>query len=464
MKLNKLENKKILVLGLGREGIDTLKFLRKLFPEKILGVADESEIKKLNKPAQILLKAKIVAGRKIKTHFGKNYLKTLKDYDVIIKSPGIPTKKIEPFLKNKQDLTSQTEIFFENCPSKIIGITGTKGKSTTASLIYQILKAGKIKTHPFKSFPASRKGISPKEKLFNRVNLIGNIGTPVLSYLKNAKKNDIFVYELSCHQLQNLKKSPHIAVLLNIYPEHLDYYKNFQDYINAKANITKYQTKQDYLIYNSRNKIVSKIAKNSKAKKIPIPTNLRIFTNIRITNTIPEENIMAAVAIGKIFKVPEKIIKKAINNFKSLAHRLEFIGEFKKIRFYNDSLSTIPEATIEALNFLGNDAQTLILGGYDRGLDFKNLGERIKKSKIETLILFPETGRRIWKEIKKNNKNNFLKHFFVYDMKEAIKLAYKNTDKGKICLLSPASPSFGIFKDYKERGDLFKKYVRADSR
>ena len=204
-----LKNKKILILGFGREGQDTFKFLRKLFPKKEIGIADQK--------------------------FDKNYLKKLKGYDIIVKTPGIPFKLLRKCDFRK--VTTQTEIFFKNCPGQIVGVTGTKGKSTTSFWIYQALKNGGLKAH-----------------------LVGNIGKPVLSSLLKAREDDIFVYELSSHQLYNLKKSPHIAVLLNIYPEHLDYYRNFREYVGAKANIAKYQTKKDYLIYNCRDPLVKKIA------------------------------------------------------------------------------------------------------------------------------------------------------------------------------------------------------------
>ena len=266
-----------------------------------------------------------------------------------------------------------------------------------------------------------------------------------MTSLLKAKKDDIFVYELSSHQLYNLKQSPHIAVLLNIYPEHLDYYKSFKEYASAKANITKYQTKNDFLIYNSEDPLVSGIAKKSKAKKIPIQGKYY------------ELNRAAAKAVAKIFKVlvPEKL--------KFLPHRLECLGKFKGIKFYNDSLSTVPETAIEALDFLGENVQTMILGGYDRGLDFKKLAQRLSESQIKTLILFPTTGKRIWLALRLASLAQGKRpprRFFVHNMKNAIRLSYQYTQKDKICLLSPASPSFGIFKDYAERGETFKKFVK----
>ena len=304
MLINGLENKKILILGFGREGRDTFKFLRKLFPKKKIGIADQK--------------------------FDKNYLKKLDGYDVIIKTPGIPFKILPKAVLGK--ITTQTEIFFENPPGTIIGVTGTKGKSTTASFIYQTLKKAGLKAY-----------------------LIGNIGQPVLSFLKKADSQSVFVYELSAHQLFHLKKSPHIAVLLNIYPEHLDYYRSFKEYAQAKANITKFQTEKDWLIYNIQDPLVKKISRKSKAQKIPI------------RGKYYELDMAAAKAVAKIFKIPE------LKKFKFLPHRLEFVGKFKSISFYNDSLSTIPETTMEALDFLGEKVQTLILGGFDRGLNFKKL-------------------------------------------------------------------------------------------
>lgn len=420
MELKDLKNKKILILGFGREGIDTFKFLRKIFPKKILGVADRLCLTKLsNQVRKIIQKDKYV-----KCYLGKDYLKALKNYDVIIKSPGIPFKMLTSDV-NSQKIISQTKIFFENCPGKIVGVTGTKGKSTTASLIYQILKTAGLKAH-----------------------LVGNIGKPVLNLLFSATPNDIYVYELSSHQLFNLKKSPHIAVLLNIYPEHLDYYKNFNEYALAKANITKYQTKDDYLIFNTQDKLIKKFAKKSKAKKIPIKGK---FYDL---------NIAAAKVVGKIFGIPEKTIERAIEKFKPLPHRLEYVGEFRGIKFYNDALSTIPETTILALDYLGNKVQTIFLGGFDRGISFKKLAKRILKSKIKNLILFPTTGEKIWRAIISLKKENQFKAFLVQNMKDAVKLAYQYTKKRKICLLSCASSSFSIFRDYKEKGNLFKRYVK----
>jgi len=177
--LNELKEKKVLILGFGREGIDTFKFLRKVFPEKVLGVGERSEIKNL----KLKIKNLIKRGKKVKLHLGKDYLRALKDYDVIIKSPGVPIHLPEVEKAQKEGkITSQTEIFFENCPGEIVGVTGTKGKSTTASLIYQILKTAGLKAH-----------------------LIGNIGKPVLNLLFSSTPNDIYVYELSSHQLFNLK-------------------------------------------------------------------------------------------------------------------------------------------------------------------------------------------------------------------------------------------------------------------
>jgi UDP-N-acetylmuramoylalanine--D-glutamate ligase len=443
--LKELKNKRILILGFGREGQDTFLFLRKVFPKKILGIADRNEKVKSQKP-----KAK-----NVKWYSGRGYLKSLKNYDVIVKSPGVPIHSPEVEKAFRQGkITSQTEIFLENCPGKIVGITGTKGKSTTASLIYQILREG-LRAHPIKF----------ASQTFNRVNLVGNIGKPVLNLLFRATPKDIYVYELSSHQLYNLKKSPHIAVLLNLFAEHLDYYKNFKEYAKAKAIITKYQTKNDYLVYNSGDKIVREIARKStlrqsqdkKPKKIPIKGKYY------------ELDRNAAKAVGKIFKIPLRIIQKAIKKFKPLPHRLELVGKFRGITFYNDALSTIPETAIAAIDALGANVQTIMLGGYDRKIKFENLAKRVFKSKIKNVILFPTTGEKIWKAIRQaQDKALRQKHlavsriepFFVNNMPEAVKLAYKYTQKGKICLLSTASTSFSIFRDYREKGNLFKKYVR----
>ena len=369
MKLKDLKDKSILILGFGREGKATLDFLSRHFTDKKIDIADQK--------------------------LDKNYLDGLSNYDVIVKSPGISYSKELENVKEK--ITSATQIFFDNCRGKIIGITGTKGKSTTASLVYEVLKTGGLDVY-----------------------LAGNIGKPALDLLEKINNDSIVVYELSSFQLADLNKSPHIAVITNIYPDHLDWHGSFENYKRAKENISKFQTKNDVLISN-------------------------------------KDGAEAARIIGRLFKIPEEKINKAIKNFKSLPHRLEFVAQVRGIKFYNDSLATIPQATIRTLDILGEDVQTLITGGFDRGVDYSILGPVIAKSKIKTLILFPDTGEKIGKAVKKD-----INKFNVSSMEEAVRLSYEHTDRGKIVLLSPASASFNLFKDYEDRGNQFKKEVKLN--
>ena len=371
----------ILILGFGREGKDALQFFKKYLPNTSISIADQK--------------------------FGKDYLKNLNAYDTIVKSPGIPTRLVK-----HPSITSPTQVFFENCPALVIGITGTKGKSTTASLLYEVLK-----------------------QKYN-VHLLGNIEKPALGVLSKIKKDDLVVYELSSFQLEHVTQSPHVAVFLNLYPEHLDHHGSFEAYRSAKEHITRFQEKDDILVYNADDAEVGKIARKSKARKIAFHTDKK----------------RVAAIVGKYFHVPNTQIAKAIKNFKPLPHRLERIGEYRGITFYNDSLATIPEAAILAMDTLGKNVHTMILGGYDRGLKFEKLIQRLDKSKVEHLILFPTTGKKIAKSKKK--------HTFVDTMADAVKLSYKLTPEGKICLLSPASSSFNLFRDYKDRGEQFKKFVK----
>lgn len=436
-------NKKIMILGFAKEGQDNYFGLRKIFPEKRIAIADKKNFKDLTvKTRQILNRDKA-----IKLFLGKDYLKKIKDYEIVIKTPGINQRDIQPYLKKGTCLTSQTKIFFDYCPGKIVGITGTKGKGTTASLIYQILKTAGQPAH-----------------------LVGNIGTPVFLKLLRAREQDIYIYELSSHQLQYLKKSPQIAVFLNIYPDHLDYYKNFKDYFSAKQSITLYQGKGDYFIYNREDKNIRALAKKTVAQTIPfsLKDKKKIYKIIK-KKDIPLQgdfnlyNIIAAGLTAQLLGANHKDIRKALTSFKPLTHHLEPLGSHQSIIFYNDSFATIPEATIGAIKALGKNLETIILGGSSKGtIDFTELAETIIQSKIKNIILFPTTGQTIWQAVSQKSKKERkpLRAFFVSSMPQAIKIARQHTQKGHICLLSPACASFSIFKNYKERGNLFKRAVQ----
>lgn len=466
MLLQDLKDKKILILGFGREGIDTYLALRRLFPAKILAIADKKTFGEFDSKTQKLF----FKDKNLEVFLGKDYLGKIGEYDLVIKTPGISPKALGGFGTKPPSalnaFTSQTEIFFDNFPGLIVGVTGTKGKGTTASLIYEILKQAGLK-----------------------VFLGGNIGKPVLQYLLKAKPQDIFVYELSSHQLQNLKKSPHIAIFLNLFQDHLDYYKNTKEYQKAKANIAKYQTKNDFLIFNFDDKAVKTLALKNQAKKISFSSKTLLTTFERslekcyqLKGNFNFSNLRAALKVAEIFKVKPEIIKKAVRNFKGLPHRLEFVGKFKGIEFYNNSMATIPTATIEDLKTFHNKPISLIVGGSDKGSDYTDLAKEILKSSVKNLIILGQgTGEKILKELEEKMSEGSpprnlssalgraaLRHFFqANSMQEAVKICFEQTPKNGVCLLSPASASFNLFKDYQDRGEQFVKFclkIGADRR
>lgn len=467
MKLDQLKSKSILVLGLGLEGLSALRFLRGRFPQAVLAAADRSPLEQLSPAARELLTEDSAVVR----HLGPDYLTALESYDVIVKSPGIPVilPPYQQAVRSGKLITSPTAIFFANFSGLIVGITGTKGKSTTASLIAAILR---------KQFPGTH--------------LLGNIGTPALNLLPELleQRDGVVVFELSSHQLEGLRQSPHIAVLLNVVPEHLDYYADFGEYVTAKRNIARYQSGLDWLVYDADHEIPQRVAAESRARKVPVsvreprdggcfvfddwiacasagraPEVIIRLDEIPLLGEFNRINVAAAVAVGRVLGVPTAAIAEAVREFQPLPHRLERVGEFGGIIFFNDSISTVPEATVGALEALAGGVETVLLGGHDRHLDFSVLAVGLVRRGVKTLILFPPTGQRIWQVVMDHHAAAAaaMQHHFVDSMEEAVRLAKAHTSPGKICLLSPASPSFGLFKDYRERGDRFKQLVREGS-
>lgn len=403
-----LYKKSILILGFGREGKSTYEFIKKYVNYKDLAISDSKEPKCDEK-----------------VYFGENYLDAVKHYDIVIKSPGIP------FFNIPQDVvvTSETELMLRFNRKNMIGVTGTKGKSTTASLIYSILKEAK-----------------------KDVRLVGNIGVPIFDLIDEITDDTILVCEMSSHQLEHIKFSPHVAVLLNIFEEHLDHYSSYEDYQLAKINIFRNQKEDDIVIYSNENKLVCEyISKYAMGKKFSFPYDYNVES--KLIGEHNKKNIMAARLVSLSYGVSEEDIKKAVGDFTGLPHRLQYVGEFGGIKYYNDSISTIPEATIMAIETLP-EVDTVLIGGMDRGIHYDALIKYLEKSNINNIILMYETGKRIFDKLKNNGVR------YVKDLEEAVNLAKKVTKRGKICLLSPAAASYGFFKNFEERGNAFCELIK----
>lgn len=441
-----LENQKILILGFGREGKSTYHYLRSLFPQQKLFIADKQSIA-VDDPIHKDPFATVITGQ--------NYLSISEEYDWIIKTPGIVPSELVQLRQNlpKTKWTSQSQIFLSMFRDRVIGITGTKGKSTTTSLIYHLLQtAGK------------------------KVRLVGNIGVPFFDLLDEDSPETLYCAELSSHQLSETRVSPHIGVLLNIYQEHLDYYESFEAYRLAKMNITQFQTDRDVFIFNSDQKEVvpNKLQSNIVNKQFSLIDSQadawsdndsvwsKAFGKVCNLTSLPLKgqqniaNILAAILVVEQYGLSLDEAQHGIMTFQPLDYRLETVGIYRGITFIDDSLATIPEATVAALNSFDQPIKTLLVGGYDRGQNYSTLASEIVAHAIDHVILFPATGSRIEKEINSHDVEQQVTCHHVESMAEAITLAFAVTPANSICLHSPAAPSFSLFKDYRDRSNQFR--------
>lgn len=451
-----LENKKILILGFGVEGYSTYNFIRRHLPNKKIYISDANS-------KFIEMYVDVAKDENIEILGQQDYLKNLEQYDIVMKTPGVSFKNIDTsnFIHK---IKSQLELFLEFINVFTIGVTGTKGKSTTSSLIYSIIN-----------------------EQCEDVHLLGNIGVPLFDEIDKLTEKSIVVLELSSHHLEYIKVAPNISIILNIFEEHLDHYKSYEHYINAKINICRYQKDEDYFIYSTDNEILNNHIldlKDIKPKIYEISYLNRDKQHIncslisRVENEVLTEdnevlyidsenrkilgehnfnNIMFAITVAKIMKLDLKKAQESIYKFEPLPHRMEFVGEFDGVKYYNDSIATVPASTINGVETLKN-VNTLIIGGKDRGIDYAEFADFLGNTSIENLICLPDTGWKIAKMV----VNDGIEKFIVEDMKMAVSIAKKVTKKGSICLLSPAASSYGFFKNFKERGDLFKKFVRGE--
>ena len=424
--LDYLAPKKILLLGFGREGRSTYQYIRRHFPEKELSIADQNPV--------------TLEDAHVTLHCGAHYLEAINRYDLVIKSPGITVRDLQ--ISSSVEMTCQLDLFLRFARCRVVGITGTKGKTTTSTLIYAILQAAGIESC-----------------------LIGNIGVPVFEDIEAAETMTAVV-EMSSHQLEFTSCSPHVAVLTNLYPEHLDHYHGFAGYANAKLNIVRHQKAGDFFLCNDQQdlgELINLAALPARVLRIgekgdtPFLRKL-LYCNPNLKGEHSRQDIRFAAAAAQCLGASREAILQGIENFKGIEHRMEYVGEFKGISFYNDSIATIPHAVICAIEALEN-VDTLIFGGMDRGLDYTAFEEALASSSVRNLIGLPETGHQILDTLRTWGTGKNL--FRAEDMQQAVKAAYAYTLPGATCLFSPAASSYNIYKNFEEKGRHYKDLVCA---
>ncbi|MBT6254003.1 UDP-N-acetylmuramoyl-L-alanine--D-glutamate ligase [Candidatus Uhrbacteria bacterium] len=441
MTLEDLGDKKIIMIGFEATNRSFFHAIRKVHPTLNITIADAN------------LKANIPNDPNVESRLGPDYLEKLGGFDVIVRSPGV---RYWPELEAEESrVITATEIFFATVRSqtkaKIIGITGTKGKSTVSSLMYEVLRD------------------TGKEAF-----LVGNIDNQDWDIFDQITDSSWIVYELSSYMLEDFNERPDIAVLLGIFPDHMNWHGDFETYAAAKANITRRQTKDDLLVFNSANDNALLIADHSSAFRIPVNqekglhvqdgdlydgANLAMKgSSIKLLGDHNKENVLLVLAVAKMLQIPYSHVEETVSRFTGLPHRLEAVVINHGISFYDDAISTTPESTIAAIRSFNEPIGAIILGGEDRGYDYGELALVIAESKVSSAILLPGARQKIESAL---NSANFTGKIVKADtMKSAVAACFEHAPKGSISLLSSAAPSYDTHKSFKEQGDEFQELVK----
>ncbi len=450
--------KRVGLLGFGREGISTYKTFREFVPSCKLVILDR------NPDLEQRFRQEFGKLHTVELYGGSEYASHLTGCDVVFKSPGVsPLSLQRDGVASGIDFQSQTGVFTRLFRNQIIGVTGTKGKSTTVSLLYHIFRT------------AGRDAL-----------LAGNIGIPPFQLLNQVKPDTTIVYEMSSHQLEGMTVSPGISVLLNIFQEHLDHYSGYREYQLAKMNIARWQQPGDIFIYNSTNNVVQSLVHELHPGGIHYAINgiseqgngvscrnndLHITRGQKetIINGLCAErklkgahnliNIAAAALAASLKGIEEESIRKAVATFEGLPHRLEFVREWKGVKYFNDSISTIPESTIEAIKTFPA-VQTLLLGGFDRGVDYSILTDYLAEHPVPVIVFIGKAGERMLKAYQAREKGSSAQVFWYNSFEDAVRKAAEMSREGGVCLLSPAAASYDMFSNFEERGEKFRQIIQ----
>lgn len=440
---------KIALIGFGLEAKSAYDYFKSIDQNITFEIYDENSKSKIELPNGVKF-------------FGDFHDFSKIQADLIVRTPAVNPSRLP---KNAK-ITSVTNLFFEKCPSPIIGVTGSKGKGTVSSFTAEILRAAGLKVH-----------------------LVGNIGLPALNELSKIQKGDAVIYELSSFQLWDAQKSPHIAILNNLEVDHLDVHDGFEDYVAAKMNIAKNQTENDFFIFNAENPIVLKNVENLKNQ---LKAELQPFHDYNLAH-IQENHFLWGDEVlfeTNILKIPgehnqknacaamiatfdflrekgfenEEIFdfwREGLSKFAGLPHRLKFVREFEGVRFYDDSIATTPGSAIAALNSF-EKPKILILGGSNKGADLSELIEKIAKipeQELRKVILMGAESEKLAQKLISSGFDRFINLGAKTNMQEVVKTAFENAKSGDVVILSPAHASFDMFKSYVDRGEQFVENV-----